>query len=230
VSAGLKFRFVCASRKSTEEFHRTTALGRSLALYPYPFVDLRLFPSNTVGLPTLYNTALREAENDPAILIFMHDDVFLCDFFWPKQISAALTSFDIVGVAGNKRRLPNQPSWFFTDRQFNKDTWENYSGFVAHGQSFPPDNISFYGPPCQRVKLLDGLMLIAKSETLLAKQISFDERFDFHFYDLDFCRQAELQQLRMGTWNISVIHQSGGAFGTASWNAAYSRYLEKWKS
>jgi hypothetical protein len=34
----------------------------------------------------------------------------------------------------------------------------------------------------------------------------------------------------MGTWTISVIHQSGGNFGTPSWQAGYAKYLEKWQS
>jgi hypothetical protein len=39
--------------------------------------------------------------------------------------------------------------------------------------------------------VLDGLLLAARSETLLSNQLTFDERFDFHFYNMDFCRQAE---------------------------------------
>jgi hypothetical protein len=226
----IKFRFVCATRETREDFPIKTALGRSLAAYRYPFVQLRLFPSNSNGLPMLYNTALREAADDPAILIFVHDDVLMCDLFWPNTVFSGLRAFDILGVAGNRRRLPNQPSWFFTDAQLNRDTAENLSGVVAHGTTFPPENVSVYGPPCQQVKLMDGLMMIAKSETLLSKNIRFDERFDFHFYDMDFCRQAEEQNLRMGTWTISLIHRSGGAFGTPGWRAAYAKYLEKWGS
>jgi hypothetical protein len=42
-------------------------------------------------------------------------------------------------------------------------------------------------------------MLAARSNTLAEKGLRFDPLFDFHFYDLDFCRQAELRKLRMGT-------------------------------
>jgi len=31
---------------------------------------------------------------------------------------------------------------------------------------------------------------------------AFDPRFQFHFYDLDFCRQAEQRGLKMGTWAL----------------------------
>jgi hypothetical protein len=224
---GTKFRFVCATRASREKFFTDTALGRSLKLYRYNFVDLRLFPGNSASLSVVYNQALQEAVLDPAILLFVHDDVHLLDFFWPVHVLAALESFDVVGVAGNRRRMPHQAVWFLdANRVFDRD---NLSGTVAHGRGFPPENLSFYGPSCQEVKLLDGLLLIARSQTLLAKQICFDERFDFHFYDLDFCRQAEAKGLKMGTWTLAVIHESAGELSPA-WQAAYEKYLEKWQS
>jgi len=49
----------------------------------------------------------------------------------------------------------------------------------------------------------------------MIKNLGFDERFGFHFYDLDLCRQAEQRGIRTGTWPISVVHESGGNFGRA---------------
>jgi hypothetical protein len=86
----------------------------------------------------------------------------------------------------------------------------NLSGSVAHGTGFPPTVLNRFGPPGKAVKLLDGFFLAVRSETLLSKGIRFDESFDFHFYDMDFCRQAEQHGLRMGTWTLSAIHESGG--------------------
>jgi GT2 family glycosyltransferase len=71
-------------------------------------------------------------------------------------------------------------------------------------------------------------MLACRSKTLLDNGLHFDERFNFHLYDLDFCRQAEQKGLRMGTWPISVIHESGGSFGSPSWKDGYQEYLGKW--
>jgi hypothetical protein len=226
----LKFRFVCATRESAEAFHTRTALGRSLAPYLHGHTEIRLFANNRQGLPRLYNEAIREAASDPATLIFIHDDVHLCDFFWPAHVAMGLRAFDVIGLAGNVRRVPRQPGWAYLDDRFTKDTRANLSGIVAHGDGIPPRRVSIYGPPGQQVKLLDGVLLAVHSETLLSKEIQFDERFDFHFYDMDFCRQAELKQLRLGTWTISIVHESNGAFETDAWRAAYSRYLEKWQS
>jgi hypothetical protein len=225
----VKFRFVCATRESYDDFFLQTPLGRSLSIYRAPFAELLLFDSNTKGLPALYNEALRDAASDPATLIFIHDDVHLCDFFWYAHLAAGLSNFDIIGVAGNRRRLPAQPAWRFIDEQLTVDSQEHLSGIVAHGNGFPPGNLSCYGPPGQEVKLLDGVLLAARSETLIDKQLRFDERFDFHFYDLDFCRQAERKRVRMGTWPLSIIHESEGKFGTPAWREAYVRYRQKWK-
>lgn len=223
-----KVRLVCATRVTAEEFGARSALGRSLRLYPSLF-ELRLFPSNTQGLPLLYNTAIRESASDPAILVFIHDDVHLLDFYWPTRIFNGLEKFDIIGLAGNRRRANRQPAWRFLDDRLSRDDRENLSGVIAHGKNWPADYISAYGLPGHEVKLLDGVMLAVRSETLLAKNLFFDEAFDFHFYDLDFCRAAEQRGLRMGTWGISVMHESDGAFGTPEWREGYTRYLSKWK-
>ena len=131
-------------------------------------------------------------------------------------------------MAGNKRRVPKQPSWAFIDDKLTWDGSENLSGFVGHGKGIPDYRLSIFGQPCQEVKLLDGLFIACYSKTLLSNNIRFDECFDFHFYDLDLCRQAEKKGLKMGTWPISVVHESGGAFGNKAWKAGYSKYLEKW--
>lgn len=222
-------RLVCATRETTEGFAARSALGRSLRLYASLF-QLRLFPGNSKGLPLVYNIAIRESVADPAILVFIHDDVHLLDFYWPTRIFHGLQKFDIVGLAGNRRRANRQPAWIFRDDTFVQDDRENLSGIVAHGKSWPADNISAYGLPGQEVKLLDGLMLAVRSETLIANNLFFDESFDFHFYDLDFCRAAEQRALRMGTWGISVMHESEGSFGTPAWRESYARYLSKWGS
>ncbi|CAN1573493.1 Glycosyltransferase like family [Burkholderiaceae bacterium] len=224
----LKIRFVVATRVNRVNFFTQTATGKSLSLYNFPFVELDLYELNKEGLPAVYNRSIEKAKNDPAILVFIHDDVHLCDFYWTDQMLNGLNQFDIIGVAGNKRRLPNQPSWAFIDHAGTWDASENLSGVVGHGNGYPPQVLDVFGPPAQQVKILDGVIYVCHSELLKQKKMMFDERFDFHFYDLDFCRQAEEKGVRMGTWTISLIHESKGNFKTAAWETARSRYLEKW--
>ena len=101
------------------------------------------------------------------------------------------------------------------------------SGAVAHGK-MPFGGIQVYGAAPAECELLDGVLLAARKSVLAGRGVSFDPRFDFHFYDLDFCRTARGRGLRLGTWPICLTHQSGGAFGTESWKQGYQKYLEKW--
>jgi glycosyltransferase involved in cell wall biosynthesis len=226
-------RFVCATRESRDEFFTKTPLGRSLLLYrTFPrrqAIELRLFAENRQGLSSVYNVAIEEARTTPVVLVFVHDDVYLNDYYWAYHLFNALEKFGIMGLAGNRRRAPGQASWMFLDERFIPDHPENLSGVVGHGNGFPDlRQLSVYGDPGQEVKLLDGVLLAARSTTLLEKQLRFDPQFKFHFYDMDFCRQAELRGVSMGTWAISVIHASAGRLGEADWQAAYRRYLEKY--
>jgi len=224
----MKIRLVVATRQAEADFFSNTATGRSLFFKP-SFIDLKLFPNNKKGLPELYNQIIRESENDPATLVFAHDDIHILDFFWCSRLKEGLKNFDVIGLAGNKRRVPNQPSWAFIDNKFTWDNPDNLSGVVGHGHGFPPSNLSIFGTPRQKVLLLDGLLLAAESQTLITNSLFFDERFSFHFYDLDFCRQAEEKNVSCGTWDLALIHESGGSFGSDAWMKSYQKYIEKWK-
>jgi hypothetical protein len=225
-----RIRFVVATRETRDNFLTGTAIGKSLSLYRYDFLELRLFPENKRGLPEVYNLAIEEARDEPAILVFIHDDVHLLDYFWVERVLRSLENFQLIGLAGNKRRVPRQPGWAFIDEKLTWDLPENLSGVVGHGKTFPPSHLSVFGKPGQEVKLLDGLMLAARSQTFIDNDLRFDETFDFHFYDLDICRQAELKTVTMGTCALPVIHESGGSFGSESWRRGYQRYLDKWKA
>ena len=228
-----KIRFVCATRLSREDFFAKAALGRSLPAYrTFPkqqVIELRLFADNSEGLPALYNTAIEETHTDPALLVFIHDDVYLSDYYWADHLHKALESFDIVGLVGNRCRIPRQASWMFLDDRFTSDTYDNFSGVLGHGDPFPNlRQLSVYGEPGAEVKLLDGVLMAARSATLLERDLRFDPRFRFHFYDMDFCRQAELRQLRMGTCAMSLVHASSGELGSEGWRSAYRDYLAKY--
>ena len=233
IRARPKIRFVTATRLSKGEFFKSTPLGRSLPNYrEFPkrqIIEARVFPNNSEGLSSIYNTAIEEARTDPAILIFIHDDVYLSDYYWAEHLHEALEHFDIVGLAGNRRRVPRQASWMYLDEEFTRDIHENLSGVLGHGDPFPNlRQLSVYGEPGQEVKLLDGVMLAVRSRTLIERDLRFDPRFRFHFYDMDFCRQAEIRNMRMGTWAISVVHASAGALGVTDWRLAYRSYLDKY--
>ena len=227
----MRVKLIVATKESKDDFFKNTSLGKSITLFNTP-IDLLLFENNTDGLPIVYNKAIESCMNEDAILIFCHDDVTLVDYHWVTRILEALNQFDIVGIAGNKRRVPFQPAWSFIDTNFTHDDIENLSGCIGHGPSFPPNELYYWGPPMQQVKLLDGLLLAARSQTLIKSNCWFDERFDFHYYDLDFCRTAEIRNLSCGTIGLFLVH--GKAEGTGDYSKPivfenYKKYIDKWK-
>jgi GT2 family glycosyltransferase len=211
-----------------EEFITNTATGKSLRFYKSPLFEVRLFPNNSCGLPEIYNIAIEESANDPALLVFAHDDLHVLDFHWYTRLTQAIQSFQIVGLAGKKHLEPRQKTWWF-DEQFRCYSHDKLSGVVAHGTGYPPDGITFYGPVPQQVELLDGLLLACHSATMIDAGLRFDERFDFHFYDMDLCRQAALMNITMGTCELSVVHESVGNIPSESWAQGYDLYMDKWK-
>ncbi len=234
-------RIVSATRHSLPDFMAKAALGRSLGYYMDPAKEFQvtgnfgyrisasIYVDNTAGLPQVYNDAIEKARTDPAILVFVHDDVYLNDYYWPYHLIEGLSQFAVVGVVGNVRRLPRQSSWCGDGVPVFLNQ-ENLSGAIAHGTGFPSAglNLNYFGPPKREVKMLDGLFIAARSETLHANDLQFDTRFQFHFYDVDFCRQAEIKNVRMGAWPISLVHESAGDATSQSWEMAYAAYLEKY--
>lgn len=219
---------ISATRLPETDFWNTSALGISLRRLAH---DRRLIPrlafTNQQGLPDIFNARISAIDSHD-LLVFTHDDVWIDDYFLADRIIEGLQVFDIIGVAGNRRRVRHQPSWAFVDNRFTWDHKVNLSGSVAHGtRPFGP--ISFFGAIPAECELLDGVFLAARKSTLMAHGVCFDPRFNFHFYDLDFCRSARQRGLRLGTWPICLTHQSGGAFGTEQWIHKYRLYIEKWR-
>ncbi len=221
---------ISATRLSEVNFWNESALGQSLqrlASYDQRFTSSITF-ENSTGLPNIYNAYIKE-ETSSDILCFIHDDVWIDDYFFIDRTLEGLEIYDIIGVAGNRRRLKNQPSWAFIDTKFTWDDQANLSGRVAHG-FWPFGDVSYFGPVPADCELLDGVFLAVKKSVLLVNQVKFDSQFDFHFYDMDFCRTARSKGLKLGTWPICLTHQSVGNAGEVSWQNNYHLYLEKWNS
>ncbi len=223
-----KLLIVAATRVAPNPFMESMPLGRSLRRISFDRrIEARPAFNNRDGLPAVYNRQISE-ENRDKMLLFVHDDVWLDDCFVFDRVSEALAAFDIVGLAGNTRRLPRQPAWgFSTETPFTPEERRYLSGIVSDGDQ-PLGKPSRYGPPGLECMSLDGVFLAARCATLLDSGVRFDERFMFDFYDLDFCRSAEAAGLRMGTWPIAVTHTSLGRFGSPKWHAALRAYREKW--
>jgi glycosyltransferase involved in cell wall biosynthesis len=223
--------FIAATRMAESDFWWKSPLGISLKPLLVPSIisaDIKF--SNSEGLPTIYNSAIKN-KVDADILIFLHDDIWLEDPKLIEKIRGAVQRFDIVGVAGNRRIAKHQPAWLYIRFENGQFIWdsEHLSGVVGHGT---PGNSSYsvYGPTPAQCELLDGVLLAGKRNALLSSSVFFDERFKFHFYDMDFCRSARRVGLSLGTWPLSIIHASIGVFGAPNWHEAHAVYKNKWKS
>ncbi len=219
-------RIVAATRLDKASFEQRSLLFRSCARLPGDLsIHLAVAYQAAGPLPVVFNAGLQAAADEDTIL-FTHDDVWIDDWQLLARLEEALRQYAVVGVAGNRRRLPKQCSWAFGRQPGDWDA-EFLSGSVAHVED-SMFGVMSYGPAPSRVQLIDGVFMAARVETLRRAHVAFDPRFGHHFYDLDFCRTCELAGLPIGTWPIAITHASGGAFGSVEWQQAYADYLAKW--
>ena len=238
---------VSATRESAERFAGHTPLGRSITRLREAGFAIRsnVAFDNKAGLSKVFNRSINR-DVGSQIVVFAHDDIWLDDIWMVQRLHEALMRYDVVGVAGNRGCAVNQPAWAFPQRVGAWDQPENLVGCVAHCLSpkdrqgtdakntakVPPvdhDRVSRYGPARASARLLDGVFIAARGSTLLQSGLRFDERFDFHHYDMDFCRSAEQLNLRVGVWPIALSHASGGAYNSPGWFAGFGSYVGKWQ-
>ncbi len=204
-----------------------SALGLSLQRLADPRITASIAFQNRAGLPAVYNHRLTLSQAE--VLLFIHDDVWIDDLFLADRLLEAAASFDVIGVVGNTRCADGQVSWAFVDEQLNWDSDNCLTGAIANGaESF--GRISRFGKSPAPCHLLDGVFIAVNAVAARQHDVRFDEQFSFHFYDMDFCREAHTRGLRIGTWPISITHQSAGNFRSDAWRDACSRYQHKWES
>jgi len=217
---------VSASRLTAEAFPAESLLGRSLHLPAHRSCDARITTANREPLGAIYNQALENLHPE-SLVVFCHDDVWLGEADLCPTLLAALATFDLVGVAGSRRILPGQPTWWL---QPDGRSWDHphLLGEISHGDPAASEPIRF-GPSPAPAMLLDGVFLAARAGTLQAAGVSFDPAFPFHFYDLDLCRSAIAAGLRLGVWPLALIHGSAGAAGSPDWQLSLDCYRRKWE-
>jgi hypothetical protein len=219
-------KIISATRLSASQFKRCP-LGISLQRLAFDKrVSAWIAYDNRLALPMVYNRHIVEG-NRENIIVFMHDDIWIDDYFFADRLIDGLSKFDVVGLAGNKAPSPEAPAWNYVSEALEWD-YEHLSGAVAHGAQ-PFGNVYYFGPTGVEVKTVDGLLIAAKGAVLLDKKITFDEQFDFHFYDMDFCKTCVQNGARIGTYPIAVTHVSLGGLGSDSWKAGLKKFREKWK-
>lgn len=216
---------VTATKVPADRFALDTPLGQSLARLDFERrIFTRIFAGNSRGLPEVYNQAI-DATSGAEILVFIHDDVWLEDFYVVDRLLNALATFDAVGVAGNRRRSARQLTWHLDPASGEPDT-PYLSGTLGHGNAV--GKVAYFGQSPAPCEIVDGLFLAMRHSTLRRLNVRFDTRFDFHFYDLDFCRTLRQAGASLGTWPIVLAHRSGGDYNSPGWRQNRDRYFAKW--
>jgi len=209
--------FVIATEKTKEVFDKNSQI--SLFLDKMGFLaKAKIFYENKTGLPTLYNRFITENNKDKKI-IFVHDDVLIEDLFFEEKLDLAFEKYDIVGLAGSKKcDLTRPPAWHLMSEK------QDHVGEVAHSSNKIVWTTCF-GPTNDRALVLDGLFLAVNVKRLLDTGTKFDERFDFHHYDITFCLKANQNKLKMGVAPIKVTHFGlGDSMNTPEWIQSAAKF------
>lgn len=227
-----KICVVTATRENTiQDFKSNTLLGQSLGIHTYFDIELQCYNNNTNGLSKCYNDAIKKNINEDKILVFVHDDIALLDYYWPLRIIESLEKFDISGIAGNIRHEINFPSWAHSHSDGKNVIWDddkNLSGCMLHSDTWPPKIVTVYGEPHKEVVNLDGAFIACSTKTLRNFNLTFDEQFEFHFYDADFCKAAHKKKCKLGTFPLALMHSGKGRMDTLEYRTGYLKYNEKW--
>lgn len=206
------YHFIIATAKSGDEFREKSQMALFIdKMIAIKKIQYTVIFDNKDGLPKVYNQFISEKYKNQK-LIFVHDDVIIDDLFWEEKLDIAFEKFDIVGLAGSKKcDLTKTPAWHLMSNK------QDYVGEVAHSHNKVSWTTCF-GPTNSRSLLLDGLFLAVNTKKLLETQTFFDERFDFHHYDITFCLRANQNKLKMGVAPIKVTHFGlGDSMNTTEW-------------
>ncbi len=211
----------CTKTKTAREFE-SRPIFKSLEAYDkLGSLDFHVERDCQMGLPAAYNKHIN-AENGNRILLFVHDDVELEDICLYDKLIAS--PYDVTGLAGAQ--------------EFNKQsphlTWNNsaqpssFRGEVAHtkdGQVWT----TCFGKTNDRVLTLDGLFLAVNVNTMLEKDIRFDEAFKFHFYDISFSLRCYEKKVTLGVLPIRVVHHGlGDSMNSPEWFASQEIFKQNY--
>lgn len=171
-------------------------------------VDLKIHYHNEDGLPKVYNQYINKstlAKHD--IVLFAHDDLYIDDLkLKGKLISAVNSGLDIVGLAGCVNPSIMRPALWH--KMSERQDWR---GFVCHTmQRADAVMMSSYGPTPARCAIVDGLFMAVNLKEAIDKDWKFNEKFNFHHYDIASCIDANQKKLKIGVAPIHVIHESPG--------------------
>lgn len=191
-------------------------------------IDLPIFTfeHNTKPLHHVYNNAINQFKYNTDWIVFVHDDVIIeAPEALERQLNNLGNVYDVVGCAGIREvKLSSPALWHLMGDK------TQHRGAVAHlhgGKKY----MTSFGPYPDRVILIDGVFMAAKTKVF--DKITFDETnpAGFHFYDLDFAMACHKAGFKVGVGDIAITHASPGLREfTQDWKNGDVWFLKKWLS
>jgi hypothetical protein len=174
-------------------------------MFSQPDTEILMYENNgEMSLTQVYNKGLRESVND--IVVFMHDDLILeTSNMTPKivKLFEKHPEYGIIGIAGTNNLLSGM--WW--------QSRENMFGVVGHihegKRHVNHYSKGVFNDVLKDVVIVDGLWFAVR-KSQIKKQ--FNEEFNgFHFYDISFCVENFLENVKIGlTTKFAVTHKSIG--------------------
>lgn len=212
---------VISTRKIDDDY-----LNHVEKMFSHPKTQILIYENDGVSsLTEIYNDGLKESLYD--IVVFMHDDLILeTRNITPKIVKLfdKNEEYGIIGIAG-------------TDNLLSGVWWQDRSsmyGIVGHEHEgkrhvnyYSKEN---YNEKLKEVIVVDGLFFMVHKKRI--KKIFNEEFKGFHFYDISFCVDNFLNDVKIGvTTKIRLTHKSIGMVNK-QWEknklffeALYEKYL-----
>jgi hypothetical protein len=178
---------------------------------------------NQYSLSEVYNKAIKEYNNENAIMVFCHNDITIKTRTWGRLLLNKFNNsdFQIIGVAGTTY-LENGCWW--QDRSKMCGVVEHTDGYSTWISEYAPPRKGYTKP----VVVIDGVFMAADCSNL---EHQFDEDFKgFHLYDISWVLPNYLDGCNIGvTTDIRILHQSMG-ITNEQWELNRKQFIEKYKN
>jgi len=191
---------ICSTKKPNEDYKKHILETCGVINSEFLFYK----NENEYSLTDVYNKGLKESKYD--IVVFLHDDIIIKTNNWGNKLLKHYkrnVEYGILGVAGSKS-LPTSGKW-----------WENKK--TMYGQVYHTDKgntwLSKYsddlGNKITDVVVVDGVFF-SVNKKVIKKEFNADIK-GFHFYDIDFCFNNYINDIKVGVhYDIKINHMSIG--------------------
>jgi len=208
-----------STRKSNPEF--TEYLKKSSGFKKINVIEK--INNGEKSLSQIYNEILSESTTD--IVVFCHDDIYFDTPGWYYKLLKHFqkTDYGILGVAGTTNMSE-------TGRWWEANTRKNMIGIVNHesgGKKWTSKYSEDFNNGIKQSVIVDGLFIAVNKQKIKS---DFIESFKgFHFYDISFCFENYIQDVKVGViTNIRITHKSIGETNE-QWEENRIQFAEKYK-